>query len=185
MSERICPWWLGYALINPIRKWFNDPHAMLAPFVNEGMRVMEPGPGMGYFTLELARLVGTSGKVFAVDLQKRMLDGVRKRAAKVGLLDRIDLREAKPDDLSVSDLAGTIDFVPAIYMVHEIPHKEIFLGQIRNALRAGGKLWIVEPKGHVKEHDFTETLSIAEKAGFSLESRQTLRSGYAAVLIRN
>jgi ubiquinone/menaquinone biosynthesis C-methylase UbiE len=44
------------------------------------MTVLEPGPGMGAFTLELARLVGSSGRVVAVDVQSKMLDGLKRRA---------------------------------------------------------------------------------------------------------
>jgi predicted methyltransferase len=62
MSRRICPWWLGYFLASPLRRWLrHDPTKILAPYVREGMTVFEPGPGMGFFTLELARRVGASG----------------------------------------------------------------------------------------------------------------------------
>jgi hypothetical protein len=55
MSARVCPWWLGWLLASPIRKLRHDPARILAPHVREGMTVLEPGPGMGFFTLELAR----------------------------------------------------------------------------------------------------------------------------------
>lgn len=58
-----CPWWVGYLLASPLRRLMLDPHAMLAPYVRPAMTVLEPGPGMGFFTLELARLVGPSGRV--------------------------------------------------------------------------------------------------------------------------
>ena len=53
MAEWVCPWWLGYFLASPIRRWMQDPAKILAPHVREGMIVLEPGPGMGFFTLEL------------------------------------------------------------------------------------------------------------------------------------
>jgi len=52
------------------------------------MTVVEPGPGMGCFTLELARLVGLQGRVVAIDVQPTMLLDLRRRAGKAGLLDR-------------------------------------------------------------------------------------------------
>jgi predicted methyltransferase len=61
MARRICPWWLGYVLANPIRRLWHNPREILLPFVKEGMLVLEPGPGMGFFTLDLARLVGPNG----------------------------------------------------------------------------------------------------------------------------
>src|SRR6185503_21182636 len=53
-----------------------DPAAIVAPYVHAGMTVLEPGPGMGFFTLELARLVGPAGRVIAVDVEPRMNQGV-------------------------------------------------------------------------------------------------------------
>ena len=54
----VCPWWMGYLLACPLRRFFEDPAKILATYVREGMTVLEPGPGMGFFTLELARRVG-------------------------------------------------------------------------------------------------------------------------------
>jgi len=50
------------------------------------MTVLEPGPGMGFFTIPPARLVGASGRVVAVDLQRKMIAGLKLRAAKAGAL---------------------------------------------------------------------------------------------------
>jgi len=53
-----CPWWFGYFLLNPIRRLVQRPTRILRPFVRPGMRVVEPGCGMGFFTLDLVRMVG-------------------------------------------------------------------------------------------------------------------------------
>jgi ubiquinone/menaquinone biosynthesis C-methylase UbiE len=106
MSHRVCPWWLGYLLASPVRRLLHDPARILAPHVREGMAVLEPGPGMGFFTLELARRVGPSGRVVAIDVQPRMLAGLRRRAARASLERRIETRQARPDSLGVEDLAG-------------------------------------------------------------------------------
>jgi len=71
MSHTVCPWWLGYVLASPLRRLFLDPVKLLSPYVQAGMTVLEPGPGMGFFTLELARLVGPAGRVVAVDIQPK------------------------------------------------------------------------------------------------------------------
>ena len=98
MAEHgVCPWWVGYILASPIRKLVQDPARMLKPFVRVGMTVLEPGPGMGFFTLELARLVGPEGRVIAVDVQPQMIAGLRRRAERAGLIDRIDIRLAGDD----------------------------------------------------------------------------------------
>lgn len=68
MSKRVCPRWLGYLWASPLRCLMMDPQKLLAPYVHERMIVLEPGPGMGFLTLQLARLVGASGRVVALDI---------------------------------------------------------------------------------------------------------------------
>lgn len=163
---RVCPWWLGYLLVNPLRRLIQDPRRVLAPFVREGMTVLEPGCGMGWFTLEIARAVGPRGRVIAVDLQPRMLAGLRARAERAGVLERIELRRAEPTRLGIVDLAGRVDFAFAFYLVHEVPDAPAFLAEIFTALRSGGRLLVVEPRRHVAERDFRLTVASAERTGF-------------------
>jgi len=81
----VCPWWIGYLLASPLRRLQCDPAALLAPYVREGVAVLEPGPGMGFFTLELARRVGPTGRVIAVDIQPRMIDGLNPDISHCGM----------------------------------------------------------------------------------------------------
>jgi len=165
MSAHTCPWWLGYFLISPIRRWIEDPAAYLAPYVRPGMRVLEPGPGMGYFTLELARMVGPAGKVVAVDLQPRMIATLRRRAGRAKLADRIDARCGTPGDLGIGDLAGTFDLAVVIHMLHEVEDQDPFLWALHAALKPGAAVLIVEPRGHVSPEAFQAELDHAAGAG--------------------
>lgn len=168
MSTHTCPWWIGYLLASPVRRLFEDPEGMLAPCVAEGMRVLEPGPGMGFFTLELARLVGPAGRVVAVDLQPQMLRGLERRLRRAGLADRVELRACRADDLSVADLAGTFDLVVVIHMLHEVADQAGFLAAVHSALKPGGGVLVVEPRGHVSAQDFHASLDRAKGRGFVL-----------------
>jgi ubiquinone/menaquinone biosynthesis C-methylase UbiE len=163
-----CPWWLGYLLITPLRRLVENPRARLAPYVREGMLVLEPGPGMGFFTLELARLVGPSGRVVAVDLQEKMLAGLRRRAQRVGLEGRIETRCCTHDDLGIDDLAGRVDLVVLFHMLHEVPDQTRFLRAIHSALKPGGGALIVEPRGHVSIEAFQASLTLATNVGFTV-----------------
>ena len=166
-GKHVCPWWVGYFLMNPLRRFAHNPGKILAPLVGKGTTVLELGPGMGFFTIELARLVGSEGKVIAVDIQQRMLDAVRKRAAKAAVLDRIELRLAGEDDFWANGLAGKVDFALAFYMLHEVPDISKILAHIRSTLVPGGTLLIAEPKMHVSAREYADTVAAAEKAGFA------------------
>jgi len=182
MPHRVCPWWLGYLLASPLRRLIQDPAKLLGLYIREGMTVLEPGPGMGFFTLELARLVGPTGRVLAVDIQPRMLASLRRRAARAGLLGRIDIRLTSAATMGLADLAGRVDFTPAIAVVHELPEVERFFREVSEASKPGAGLLIAEPTGHVKPADFEAQLGAAARAGFELESRPTIRRSHAAFL---
>jgi ubiquinone/menaquinone biosynthesis C-methylase UbiE len=182
MNHRVCPWWLGYSLICPLRRCWQDPAKILAPHVHEGMIVLEPGPGMGFFTLDLAHLVGTSGHVVAVDIQTKMLDRLKRRAAKAGLLDRIDARLASPASMGITDLRTSIDFTLAFAVVHELPDVARFFAEVSAASKPGAALLLAEPKGHVNASQFDSELQAAGQAGFHLADRPTIRRSYAALL---
>ena len=183
MAEHVCPYWVGYLLLNPLRKLLENPDKILGPFVQEGMTVLEPGCGMGYFTLPLARMVGPKGRIVAVEIQQKMLSALERRARKEGVLDRIDLRQIGPKGLGVEDLSGEVDFAVALHMIHEVPDQSSFFNEIRKALKSGGKLLIVEPKGHVSQAQFDQTLTIAEKIGLKSEVLSHKVGGRGALLI--
>jgi ubiquinone/menaquinone biosynthesis C-methylase UbiE len=182
MAHGMCPWWLGPLLASPLRRLLQDPGRLLAPLVREGMTVLEPGPGMGFFTLELARRVGPQGRVVAVDLQQRMLDGLRRRAARAELLPRIELRLAREESLGVEDLAGRVDLALAFAMVHELPDAGRFFEEVRRTLAPGGLLLLVEPAGHVSAAAFELTLAAAGRAGLRREPGPAVARSRTAVL---
>lgn len=181
---RVCPWWLGYLLVTPLRRLWHDPRAILGPHVSEGMTVLEPGPGMGFFTLELARRVGPRGHVVAVDLQPRMLAALRRRAEKAGLAARIETRTAAGSNLGVSDLAGKVGFVLAFALVHELPDVDAFFAQVANVLVPDGRLLLAEPRGHVSEAEFGRTLDVAHAAGLEVMGSPDIRRSRTVLLVR-
>jgi len=182
-GHRVCPWWLGYLLASPLRRLQQDPARLLAPYARAGMTVLEPGPGMGFFTLELARLVGPSGRVVAVDVEPRMLNALRRRAASAGLLGRIDARLARPDTLGINDLEGSVDFVLAFAVVHEMADAGAFFTEAARSLRPGGTLLLAEPSGHVGTAEFEAEMQAAAPAGLAAAERPRVR-GCAAALLR-
>ena len=185
MGHRVCPWWLGYFLISPLRRLQVNPARLLSPFIQEGMTVLEPGPGMGFFTIPLARLVGPNGRVVAVDVQPKMIRKLKRRVAKAGLDPRVEARLVPADSMGISDLRRAVEFILAFAVVHEMPSAGHFFAQVSTACRSGARLLLVEPAGHVKDTEFEAELRNAAQAGFKLLELPRIRSSRAALLERS
>ncbi|MBI4776364.1 MAG: class I SAM-dependent methyltransferase [Deltaproteobacteria bacterium] len=171
MAGHVCPFWAGYLLLSPLRRMLENPYTMLGPFVEEGMTVLEPGCGMGYFTLPLARMVGPGGRVVVVEIEPKMLSAVERRARKAGLLDRIVLCLASGEGPGVEGFLESVDFAPVLYMAHEVPDQAGFFLELWKAIKSGGRMLVLEPKFHVTPNDFERAVAAAESAGFRIEKR--------------
>lgn len=169
MAKHVCPVWVGYLLLSPFRKLLEHPGKVLGPFVRPGMTVLEPGCAMGFFTLPLAQMVGPSGRVIAVDIQPAMLDVLSRRALKAGLAERIQIRTAGQGGLCLGDLGHAVDFAAALHVVHEMASPKVFFDDVRLALKPGGRLLVIEPRGHVSAESFGQMAALAEKAGFEAD----------------
>jgi SAM-dependent methyltransferase len=148
------------------------------------MIVLEPGPGMGFFTREMARRVGPNGRVIAIDVQSKMLKGLVKRAAKAGLAERIDARLMQGDHLNINDYAGRVDFALAFAIVHEVSNSAALFADMHGALRPTGKLLFVEPGRPCPHSRIRANLTNARRAGFEIDCRPSFRHSHAAVLVR-
>jgi len=167
MANHICPWWVGYLLANPLRRIFENPEKLLVSFVCNGMTVIDYGCGMGFFTIPLARLVGPSGKVIAVDIQQKMLNGLRRKAQRTGLSDRMMLLSAGSEQQIKED---SVDFVTALYVIHEIVDQPAFFKDMYRAMKPGARILMLEPRFHVAEKEFRRSVEMAEATGLVLTS---------------
>jgi ubiquinone/menaquinone biosynthesis C-methylase UbiE len=179
IDGRVCPWWFAYTFDNPLRRWLHNPHKILGPYVTADDTAIDIGCGMGPFTVELARLVGSDGRVIAVDLQDKMLQRVKARVEKAGVADRVQLHRCTPDSL---DLTEQADFALAFWMAHEVPDIRSFFDQIHSLLGDGGRLLLVEPKGHVGQEDFQQEVEAAQAAGFCVQESPKIALSRAALL---
>lgn len=184
VAQRLCPWWAGYFLLCPLRRLAQNPRTLFAPLVAPGATVLELGPAMGFFTLDLARLVGSRGRVVTVDIQRSMLEAIEKRAAKAGLLHRIEPHLGGNGNAWADDLTGQVDVALAIYMLHEVPDQASFFAAIRSTLVPDGKLFISEPIGHVSKRDYEKTVAEAENEGFETIGRPAMRFSRSVLMAR-
>lgn len=182
MANHTCPIWVGYLLASPLRKLIENPDKILKPHVKEGMTVLDVGSAMGFFSLPLARIVNTKGKVICVDLQQKMLNALVKRAKKAGVSQNIETRLASESDLNIEALKGTIDVALAFHIVHEVNNPESFFTEIFKTLKNNGKLLFSEPTGHVSKDDFSKSLKLAKTIGFKVNQPSGISRSRFAIL---
>ena len=120
---RVCPGLLSFFLDNRLREWLFRPDRILEAWIREGMTAADIGCGPGS-TVPTARLVGSSGRVYAVDLQQGMLDKVQRKARSAGLQNRITLHRCPEEYIG---LDTPLDFALCFWMMHEVPSADIFL----------------------------------------------------------
>lgn len=184
MTPHVCPWWLGYFLASPIRRLAENPDKLLGGLITPGMTVLDVGCAMGFFTLPAARMVGSSGRVIAVDIQPKMIRALRRRAKRCGLLDRIETRISAEQGLGLSDLDGKIDLVLAIHVVHEVPDRDRLMSELSRAVKNTGRVLMIEPKGHVNAGEFAETVAAAERAGFRAIDGSSVKRGHSRLFLK-
>jgi ubiquinone/menaquinone biosynthesis C-methylase UbiE len=179
--NHVCPRWLCFTFDNVFRKLLHDPYKILRPYIKEGDTVLDVGPGIGYFTIPLAEMVGDSGRVIAADIQEKMLTAIKERAKRANVLQRIELQQSSSDSLGVKT---KLDFILAFWMVHEVPDKARFFAELYSLLKKEGKLLMVEPKFHVSEEKFARALDYAREAGFALDDNPRISLSRAALFIK-
>jgi len=185
MADRVCPFWIGLLMASPLRKLFENPEKILSKHIKPDMTVLDVGCALGFFTLAAAKLIGSGGKVYAVDLQQKMINSLNRRITRAKLTNRIETRVCNEDSLEIDDLTEQIDLALAFYVVHEVPDVQKLFDQIYRSLKPDGRLFIAEPRGHVTIDEFKITLDLAQKAGFELIESPEIKRARTGLLMKN
>jgi ubiquinone/menaquinone biosynthesis C-methylase UbiE len=180
-ASHVCPVEIAGSLDNTIRRWLQDPHKILGPYVDEGMTALDIGCGPGFFSTAMAELVGATGHVIAADLQQGMLQRLQRKVAGTALEERIILHNCEESSIGVST---PIDFALAFYMVHEVADQDAFFDEVAALLKPNGQLLIVEPPFHVSQRAFQACLSKARNAGLEFVNRPRVLFSKTALMQR-
>ena len=140
--------------------------------VGSGMRVLDAGCGAGRTTIPLARRVGESGEVVALDVQEAMLNVVRKRATELRLPQVTAVRAELGEGRSMpAPYVEYFDRALLVTVLGEIPDREGALRSLHGALKIDGILSVTEM---ILDPDYVraaEVARLAEAAGFTVASR--------------
>ena len=178
-STRVCPVEKAGSLDNRFRRWLQNPQKILKPYIKEGMTVLDFGCGPGFFSIDMAHMVGQSGRVIAADLQEGMLHKLRDKIKGTEIENLITLHKCEEDKIGLSE---NVDFVLAFYIIHEVVNKEELFAEIETILKQNGQLLIVEPPFHVSKTAFEETIGRAKATGFTEVKRPKVLFNKAVVL---
>lgn len=180
MENHLCPVWVGHFLASPLRKLAQSPRKILQPYIKEGNTVLDFGSAMGFFSIPMAEMVGANGRVVCVDVQQKMLDKLQIRAQHANVASRIIPQ--KGDAKILTKFESSIDFALAFAVFHEVPDEDILLQGLYGSLKAGGRLLIAEPKGHVSQKSFARTVIAAKNSGFFVVENPMIHRSWAVVL---
>ena len=133
---------------------------------------------MGYFTIPLAQIVSSTGRVTAIDIQPKMLSVLVSRANKKGVAEIIKTHLASPDSIGFYEKA---DFILAFWMAHEVPDQQRFLSEIRNLMKPDGLFLLVEPVIHVSKKNFARAIETAKELGFVIKEYPKIRMSQSAL----
>jgi ubiquinone/menaquinone biosynthesis C-methylase UbiE len=179
-------WWRKHPSACPYsqRFWVQAPHPLitrdrlqqiLGP--QPGERVLEIGPGTGYYTLDLAEWTGPEGAIEVLDLQQEMLDHTIRRARERGLWN-VNATLGDAQELGFAD--DSFDAAILITTLGEIPDQDAALREVNRVLREGGRLIVGELIGDPHMVTFGSLRERAEAAGLRFEGRVGPKLGYFA-----
>jgi ubiquinone/menaquinone biosynthesis C-methylase UbiE len=160
-------------------EWQQPEKILDAIKIQPGMTVADVGAGKGYFTLRLAEHVGPEGKVYATDIDEKLLKSIQDRIHEEGFQNIVTILGDK-DDPGLPD--GQIDIILMVHVMHIIINNQdplLFLKNIRLSLKPEGLLVIVHWDGEkmgypdVYAYSRESLLVVMEKSDFKLVRTET------------
>lgn len=154
------------------RDGWQEPDRVIAALgLAPGQRVADLGAGTGYFTARLARAVGDSGRVYAVDVDADVLEGLAERMADEGV-SNVETVVAPYDDAGIPD--ASVDLVFTVNTYHHFQERPAYFRKLKRVLKPGGRVAIIELdernglfvrwSGHYSERDLI--LDEMQEAGY-------------------
>lgn len=141
-----------------------------------GSRVLELGPGPGFFSVRVARSI-PRGHLFLVDLQREMLEKARQRIRRAGVAN-VSFTQAGADMLPFA--ADSFDVAFVVTVLGEVPSAGACLEAIRHSLVPGGILSISELPGDPDAMSEAEVAALAHSAVFEFAESFRMRGGFTA-----
>jgi predicted methyltransferase len=134
--------------------------------VKPGMWVADIGAGEGYYTVRLAPVVGRRGRVLAEDIVEETVDLLGQRVHRENL-DNVAILLGNPDDPKLP--RASFDRIFLVHMYHEVASPYAFLWRLREGLKPGGEVIVVDSNREPKRHGMPPNLLRCEFAAVGLK----------------
>jgi ubiquinone/menaquinone biosynthesis C-methylase UbiE len=179
-------WWRRNPSACPYnqRFWVEAPHPLITrPRLREalapapGERLLEVGPGTGYYALEVAGWIAPDGRLDVFDLQQEMLDHTLRRAGERGIANVVP---TQGDARSLPYEDASFDGAYLVTVLGEIPDQEAALRELARVVRPGGRVVVGELFGDPHWVRPGRLRAHAEQAGLRFERRIGSPLGYFA-----
>lgn len=181
-EQHVCPVWVGQLMVSRLRNLVQNPIDILSPYIKSGMKVLEIGPALGFFSIPMAKMVNPTGKIYCVDIQKKMLEKLETRAKKYKVNNQIELIESTNTSFNIAHLEKQIDFTLLFAVVHEVRDQSLLFNEVSHTMKKGARVLISEPKGHVKEKDLEWSIQLAAKSGLVVTNRPKINGSRSVEL---
>jgi ubiquinone/menaquinone biosynthesis C-methylase UbiE len=168
---------LAFLLTLPLRRFIQPPRALVARLaLAPDARVLELGPGPGWFSPHVARAL-PRGRLVLYDLQREMLAKARRRLRRVGVANAAF---AQGDGARLPFRAGAFDVAFLVAVLGEVPDPAACVAELRRVLRRGGLLSLTETRGDPDALSQDELRALVEPRGFALERVEQDRAAFSA-----
>jgi ubiquinone/menaquinone biosynthesis C-methylase UbiE len=144
--------------------------------------VADVGCGDGYYTIPLARELVSRGKVLAVDIDEVALSKLNKRLIEEGMKN-VETIKGKPDDPLLPGHA--LDGVLIVNAYHEMPAHEAILRHVRDALKAGGVLVLMEGIWEKRENQSRDEQTSHHQLAPTLAKREIETAGFEVLSVQD
>lgn len=192
MNERTFRTENAHKLEDPERlKWLPVDAVLEDLDIREGIVVADIGAGMGYFAIPIARAIGPTGKVLAVDLQQEMLDLLRQKLAATPEITNIELFRGSAEATSLPD--GCSDLVLMANLWHELDNHPDVLAEAQRILKPEGRLAVLDwradlepPPGPAPQHRISaaQLYIQLEDAGWAVDLTDDIGSYHHLMVAR-
>lgn len=167
VKKGVFPYQMAFTLLIPARNLFLSPKQLLSRLqLKKDSHVLEVGPGPGYFSTHVAKVV-TEGKLVLADIQQEMLEKAKKRILRKKIFN-VEFYLCNGDNFLLPDECFDVIFL--VTVIGEIENKNVYIKEFHRLLKTGGILSVSELKGDPDKLTISEVKELLTDSGLVFDN---------------